>query len=319
VRILAIRLARFGDIVLLLPALSLLKAALPDSHLTFLTDQRWRDLAAMCPAIDEVCIIDRQGIRDGSYSRALADIVRFCIDLRRRKFDAAIDFHGFRETNLIAWWSRAPRRLGLNRADQSFLPFCFNLPPVLEDKTLHVSEMFIRVVQNFASTSERPQPMRSVVIPPEGLSWARQHAPANAFAVLYIDAPVKDRIWPVDRFVALADHLLKKQDTGVVVVTGREKPLVQFPGDVRMFANLTIPQLGALIGASRILVSNDTGPMHLGPALGIPTVGIFSVGLPVHFRPTGPFDTYVQGNPIETVSVSDVIDAVDRVWSASAR
>src|SRR4030095_12692355 len=54
VRSLAIRFARFGDIVLLLPALNLLKARLPDSNLTFLTDSRWRDLAAMCPAIHQV-------------------------------------------------------------------------------------------------------------------------------------------------------------------------------------------------------------------------------------------------------------------------
>ena len=66
-------------------------------------------------------------------------------------------------------------------------------------------------------------------------------------------------------------------------------------------------------------MSNDTGPMHLGPALGIPTVGIFSVGLPVHFRPTGSADAYVQGNPIESIPVKDVIETVERVWGASAR
>ena len=86
-RILAIRLARFGDIVLLLPALRALKARQPSSHLTFLTDARWAPLAEMCPAIDEVLPVDRIRIRDGSYVRALADIYRLGSDLRRRKFD----------------------------------------------------------------------------------------------------------------------------------------------------------------------------------------------------------------------------------------
>jgi ADP-heptose:LPS heptosyltransferase len=318
VRILAIRFARFGDIVLLLPALRLLKARLPDSHLTFLTDARWRDLAAMCPAIDEVLTMDRIGMRDGSSIRALADILRFGGDVRRMKFDAVIDFHGFRETNLIAWWSRAPERLGLQRADQSFLPFCFNRPAVLEDKGIHVSEMFLRVVDQFVAACEDHNLSPSIVVPEEALRWAKENVP-NTFAMLFIDAPVKERIWPLDRFVKLADYLAKKNKGEVLIVMGPQQSLPALPAGVRVFSNLTIPQLAATIAAARILVSNDTGPMHLGPALGTPTVGIFSVGLPIHFRPIGQCDTYVQGNPIESIELVQVVEAVERVCEAIDR
>ena len=317
-RILAIRFARFGDIVLLLPALRLLKARLPDSHLTFLTDARWRDLAAMCPAIDEVLTMDRIGMRDGSSIRALADILRFGGDVRRMKFDAVIDFHGFRETNLIAWWSRAPERLGLQRADQSFLPFCFNRPAVLEDKAIHVSEMFIRVVDQFVPARDSHRLSPSLVVPDQALRWAKENIP-NTFAVLYVDAPVKERIWPLDRFASLADYLAKKDKGEVILVTGSGQPVPALPPSVRVLSNLTIPQLAATIAAARLLVSNDTGPMHLGPSLGIPTVGLFSVGLPLHFRPTGQWDTYVQGNPIESIELGPVVEAVERVCAAIDR
>jgi len=318
VRILAIRFARFGDIVLLLPALRELKARLPDSHLTFLTDARWRDLAAMCPAIDEVLTMDRIGMRDGSSVRALAGILRFGGDVRRMKFDAVIDFHGFRETNLIAWWSRAPERLGLQRADQSFLPFCFNRPAVLEDKGIHVSEMFLRVIDQFVPAREHYNLSPYIVLPEEALRWANENIP-NTFAVLNIDAPVKERIWPLERFVGLADYLAKKNKGEVLLVAGSQQSVPALPAGVRVLSNLTIPQLAATIAAARILVSNDTGPMHLGPALGTPTVGIFSVGLPIHFRPTGRCDTYVQGNPIESIELSQVVETVERVCAAIDR
>jgi ADP-heptose:LPS heptosyltransferase len=136
--------------------------------------------------------------------------------------------------------------------------------------------------------------------------------------VLYTDAPVKERMWPVERYVALSRHFLDRQ-VGVVVITGTPRALPEFPEGVRVLSGLSIPRLAAIIASARILVSNDTGPMHLGPVLGIPTLGIFSVGFPIHFRPTGAADAYVQGNPIETVQLNEVIEAAERVWTASAR
>jgi ADP-heptose:LPS heptosyltransferase len=282
-----------------------------------MTDARWAALAAMCPAIDEVIPIDRLRMRDGSYIQALSDIFRFSSDLRRRKFDAAIDFHGFRETNLLTFWTRAPQRMGLKRADQSSLGFCFNLPPVPEDKQLHVSEVFLKVVQSFVPEGGAAPAGSPLVIPSEALQWAKENLPAGPLAVFYIDAPVRERVWPADRFVALSDHLTRARGVEVVVVTGSSRVLTELPQGVRVLSGLSIPQLAAVIAAGRILVSNDTGPMHLGPALGIPTLGIFSVGFPSHFRPTGAADAYVQGNPIETIQVKDVIEAVERVWAAS--
>jgi len=323
VRILAIRLARFGDIVLLLPALNLLKARQPSSHLTFLTDERWAPLAAMCPAIDEVLPVDRIGMRDGPYINAVGDIYRLGADLRRRKFDVAIDFHGFRETSLLALWSRAPQRLGLKRADQSSLGFCFNLPPVLEDKNLHVSEMFRKVVDSFSPDNSfaggAGAATPALVIPTEAKQWATANLPFGPFAVLYIDAPVKERIWPAERFVAVAEHFVRDRGIDVVVLTGSSRPLPEFPKGTRVLSGLSIPQLAAVIASGRVFVSNDTGPMHLGPALGVPTAGIFSVGFPSHFRPIGPDDAYVQGDPIETIQEKDVIETVERVWTASVR
>jgi len=319
VKVLAIRLGRFGDLVLLLPALTLLKARLPECHLTLLTDTRWAPLAEMCPAVDEIIPIDRMKMRDGRFWRAIAAILSLMRDLRRRRFDAVLDCHGFRETNLLTWWSGAPQRWGLKRFDQSFLGFCFNKPPVVEDKSLHASESFFRLVRSFAPASSGLTQQPPLVIPAGALRWAAENLPRSPYVALFVDAPVTERIWPLDRFAALAEHIIKEHDCSVVVVGGNSKRFERRVEGIHLFSDLSISYLAALVSRARILVSNDTGPMHLGPALGVPTVGIFSVGIPTHFKPTGPGDQYVQGNPIEKVTVNDVVNAVDQVWESIDR
>ena len=219
----------------------------------------------------------------------------------------------------LTWWSGAPERWGLKRFDQSFFGFCFNRPPVVENKSLHASEPFIRIVQGIAPIPTTAEPSPSLVVPSGDLCWAREVLPSKPFVVLYVDAPVKERTWPLDRFVDLANHIMTNLGSPVVVLSGSGQPANVFPPDVQIFSGLSISRLAAVIASAAMMVSNDTGPMHLGPALGVPTVGIFSVGIPTHFRPTGVRDRFVQGNPIEKVGVDDVVRAADQVWSSIDR
>jgi ADP-heptose:LPS heptosyltransferase len=322
-KILAIRLARFGDVVLLLPALNSLKSSSVDCHITFLTDHRLAPLAEMCPAIDEVIAVDRISMRDGSRWASLRSMYRVIRDIRRRKFDLVVDFHGFRETNLLAWVSGASKRIGLKRFDQSFLNFCFNVPPVLEDKSIHVAEMFQRMADRIpiqrAPQSQSQPP--ALIVPTASQKWARENLPTRSFAALYVDAPTLKRIWPADRFAALADHIAGRFDLDVVVAAGYEgahlalrvHEATRIPERVRVFSNLKIPELAALVASAQLWISNDTGPMHLGPILNVPTLGLFSIGLPEHFKPVGPQNLFVLGNPIEKITVEEVIAQVEKL------
>ena len=86
-------------------------------------------------------------------------------------------------------------------------------------------------------------------------------------------------------------------------------------GDEVNLNELTIPQLAALIASARLFVSNDTGPMHIGPAVGVRTLGLFSVGYPQHFRPIGADDRFLRANPIEKIETEDVIAVVREMWT----
>jgi len=323
VRILAIRFARLGDVLLLLPALASLKEQFPDSKLVFLTGHRCAPIAEMCPAIDEVISVDRIAMRDGPVINALAEMMRLVRTIRSRQFDMVIDFHSFRETNLLTRLSGAKVRIGMKRHRAAYWGFCFNRPPVLEDKSIHVAEMFERVVAAIPSPGLRP-PSPGGAGPVLQISASIQQQQQKI--ALFVDAPVRDRIWPQERFAAVADFAIEKLDATVVVISSaagaelaaRVRAASKHGQQLSVVSNVGLPELAATIASSRLLVSNDTGPMHIGPAVGVPTLGLFSVGYPEHFRPIGPTDRYLRGNPIEKIEVQDVIANVEEMWITAA-
>jgi ADP-heptose:LPS heptosyltransferase len=261
-------------------------------------------------------------MRDGAKSKAIRGIWQLGQKLRKGAFDIAIDCHGFRESSLMAWWSGAPKRLGLRRFDQAYLGFCFNVPPVIEDKSIHVSEMFLRLVRALRPNDPSPAPSTpAIVVPAEARLWAKKSLPPQPYVVLYVDAPVPERRWPLKHFAAVARYIGNHWKAPVVVVGGGqiEATMEQFGEGASIHFSLSTPRLAATVASAALLVSNDTGPMHLGPALGVPTLGIFSVGLPEHFRPIGANDEYVRGNPIETVTEQEVLERLDRLWALTGR
>jgi ADP-heptose:LPS heptosyltransferase len=310
---------RLGDVTLLLPALAHLKTCYPKSRITLLTDERCAPLAKMCPSIDEVMSVDRLEMRDGPLFPALKDMGKLIADIRRRQFDLVIDFLSFRETNLLAWLSGAPKRVGMKRYDRSYLGFCFNTPPVNEDKSVHVAEMFQRMV-NAVAPECRPciDAVPVVVVPHDAQDWAA-HALLDPVLSLYVDAPVRERRWPEQDFAEVARFAVEKLGATVAVLAGggaNLRPLSQIHDRVIALSDVSIPQLAAVIARSKLLVSNDTGPMHLGPALGVPTLGLFSVGYPEHYRPLGEHSRFVRAQRIEDIEVAEVIAQVSEMWKA---
>jgi heptosyltransferase-2 len=107
--------------------------------------------------------------------------------------------------------------------------------------------------------------------------------------------------WPIDNFVALAEQISREARRVTIILTGTalERPLIRkfltaYRGravDASDAGNLE--RTAAILSSSHLLVSNDTGVMHLGAALGVPTVGVFGPASPRHWAPVGERATYV--------------------------
>ena len=293
-----------------------------------MTGSRCAPLARLCPHLDAVLSVDRLAMRDGPVIRAFGDIRRLVHDVRARGFDLVVDFHSFRETNLLSWASGARHRMGMKRSDRAYLSFCFNLPPALEDKGIHVAQMFERVVGNLPGTLAPPSSRPPMLeIPPDVRSRVEALVGTTAKVVLYVGASVIDRRWPSAGFAAVADHATANWRARVLILAGASKAeeriaeetrqLVRLPGSVLIMTGLSIAELAGTIASANLMISNDTGPMHIGSAMGVPTLGIFSLSLPLHYRPVGMGDRYIRKDSVEDIEVGEVIEIAEQMWATA--
>ena len=320
--ILAIRFARIGDVVLLLPALALLKGSFNGARLTLATGSRAAPVAELCPYIDEVISVDRLRMRDGPSLETLRDIWRLIGDLRSRQFDLVVDFHSFRETNLLTRLSGARHRLGMKRADRAYLPFCFNLTPALEDKKLHVADMFQKVVEHVPGVDPGLVVESPVIeVNPDVRVPVRSQDDGRPVVVVYVGASVSQRRWPASRFAALVSRVAARWNAMVLILSGfsdAERSIARQVGVesgavAETLIGLGIQEMAAVISQADLLVSNDSGPMHIGSALGVATLGIFSSSLPEHYRPLGNKDRFIKKDSVEEVQVDEVLEMMGQM------
>jgi len=325
--VLVVRLGRLGDIILLLPAIAALKQRIPGCRLTLLTDHRYAPLAQLSPVIDEVIPINRLEMRDGNKLLAIAALMRLLRSIRRRRFDLIVDFHSFTETQLMAGLSRARNRIAIRRFNETYLSFCFNQPPVEEDKAIHVAEMFLRLADAIQlGTPGSSGSIRLLEPTAAARNTMREALPQGSMVGFYVGARARDHLWSAERFASLADQIVREFDSPVVLIGGRSSEEQALTEDIlRRLQNrdrvivLPSPDLAELVAAIsslRLLVSNDSGPMHIGPAVGVPTLGLFSRSSPQHYKPFSPQSRYLWAEPIERISVEAVMSVVREMWLA---
>ncbi len=320
-RILVIRYGRLGDLVLLIPALSALRRRFPSAHISALVDQRYAPVLEMCSAVDRVIPADRIGMRDSPWWSAARSALRSAEELRKARYDLVVDFHGFPETNLLAWYSRARWRIGLKRTEPSYLPFCFNLDPVLEDQNLHVADRFHSLLEPMGVGSGR-RDIR-LEVPSENRIKVEQFLrkkgldECSYLIGMNLGASAAEKMWPASSFAALADKLASRLDLGVLFLCGpgEEDLLQQVESSLgtdryALAGRLGLKDLAAVISRCHLLVSNDSGPMHFGPALGVPTLGLFSLSSPLHYRPLGDRSRVVSKVPIRDLRVEEIFEQV---------
>jgi ADP-heptose:LPS heptosyltransferase len=132
--------------------------------------------------------------------------------------------------------------------------------------------------------------------------WLRSHAVQRPLIAMHLGSKdLEFRRWPVDRFVRLAERIGDDGRQPSIVLTGTadERSLIQefkekYSGHALDASDsASIENTAALLVRCNLLVSNDTGIMHLGAAMGTPTVGLFGPNSPRYWAPVGPRATYV--------------------------
>ena len=310
-----------GDAVMTTPALQRLRAAKPDARITLLTPEK---LAALWPGHPSVDATITFNDHDSVFSVAKR--------LRAERFDCAVVFPNSPRSALEVFLARIPRRIGYARGGRNFL-LTDALPPRAGAVKMHkrsVAEIQQRLAANVpretflaeahhvhdylqlvAALGANPEPLPPLLhVSDDEVAAARAHFKLDGPGPLFALNPGAEygaaKRWPAERFVEAAVSLHKRTGCRWVVLGGRAD--VELTGDIAkqiaartsaafvtsVSGQTSLRELCAVLKACALVITNDTGPMHVAAALGVPLVVPFGSTSP---ELTGPISVVGQAPP----------------------
>ena len=282
-----------GDAVMTTPALAAVREGLPDARITLLARPLVADLFRHHPDVDEVMVYERPGRHDGVLGR-----LRLAGELRRRRFDGALLLQNAFDAAMVAFLGRIPERAGYPTDGRRFLlTLPVPLPPGIRER--HDVEYYLCLIDGLGIPRPVPAALKLAVTEEEREAMAARLASLGVergtpIVVINPGATYGSaKRWYPDRFAAVADTLSGEWRAAVVVVgSTAEAPLAgeieasMGKPSVNLAGKTTVRELMGLLSLSCFLVTNDSGPMHIGAAFGVPLVAIFG---PTDWRRTSPW------------------------------
>ena len=295
--ILLVKLSALGDVIHTLPSLAALRRLYPRAHITWVVEEEAADLLMGHPDLDAVLVSGRKRwFRDlcrGRVRPLLAEGPAFVRALRSRSYDLVIDFHGLFKSAVIVGLSAGKRRLGYDSLQElSGLVLTETIPERLDK---HAVDRYLDLVCHLGAP--RPEP----VFPLPSLSeqdarmarLLREQGidPDGPFVAISPQALWPTKGWPGERFSLLADRIAGDLGVPVVFTGTADAAMPAAPQRAgAAVANLAgktgLRDLACVLKRSSLLVTPDSGPMHLAAAVGTPTVALFG---PTNPARTGPY------------------------------
>jgi len=303
-RILIVRLGAMGDVVHAFPAVTALRAALPDAHLAWAIEERWALL--LCageasvargttqPLVDAVHLVNTRSWRTAPLSdETWAEVLGTFRALRAARYDAVLDFQGSLKSAAVATLSGATRRIGNARPWEKVAAMFYTHPVTV--RSAHVVEQALELASTVAGGHLHYLPP-TLPIEPAAERWAEQELARRGvrrFALLHPGAGWGAKRWPAARYGEVAHALAGRGITPLVNHGPDEQALAQevvraSGGGTVAAIQCSIAELIALTRRAKFVIGGDTGPLHLAAALEIPIVALYG---PTDPRRTGPFGT----------------------------
>jgi heptosyltransferase-1 len=265
-RILVVRLSSMGDVIHALPAVASLKHSFPHSHVTWVIRHRWAPLLENNPFVDEVV----------PFERTFSGIVSTRRELRRNRFDLAIDFQGLVQSALVAAAARPDRIAGFHRSQVREKAAVLFYSMCVEARTPHVVDRNLELVAAAGASSL----LHTFSLPegsPEG------DLPEGKFVLTSPLAGWGSKQWPVEFYQELAGRL------NVPLVVNGPPDAAEILSKIKG-AHVHLSGIAGLIHATRraqAVIGVDSGPLHLAAALSKPGVAIFGPTDPSRNGPYG--------------------------------
>ena len=321
---LLVRLGSMGDVIHAIPAAAALRARFPEARIDWLVDPRYVPLLEMVRGLDSRIAVN---------TRRLGSTMATLRDLRRVGYTAVIDLQGLLKSAVLARAVGADRTIGFESShlrERTAGPFYTHRVDPTEP---HVIFKNLALLEPLGSRDTRVAfPLE---IPPSTVADAAVASLGGGpYALINPGAAWPNKRWPADRFGALADALRDRFGLRSLVLWGpgeqslAEQVVSTSAGAASAASATSITDLFAIARHARVLISGDTGPLHIGGAVGTPLVALFGPTRAERNGPWSPSDIVLSRTDacvchykrrcrnqvacINDIQLPEVVDAVER-------
>ncbi len=267
--------------------------------MTWLVKRQWAGIVERVEGIDRVWSVDptvRSWIRQG-------------LALRAERFDLAVDLQGLFRSGLVARLSGAPMRIGFANGREGS-PWFYTHRVSVPDSDIHAVDRYLLLASALGISLPR-QPRFAFRMLDEDLTAVRelfQHHGCSIdkpWVVMNVGARWLTKRWPLTSFAAVADQLYESHRVPAVIIGSADdrldadwlQSLMKRPA-INLSGEVPLRCLPALLSKAAAMITNDSGPMHIAAACGVPVVAMFG---PTSATRTGPYGT---GHHVLTKQVS---------------
>jgi lipopolysaccharide heptosyltransferase II len=297
-RLLAVRLDALGDVLMTTPALHAAKSSAPDRHVTLLTSVGGAEAARLVPDVDDVIVYDAPWVKASTDHAGAAADRQMIRRLAAGRFDAAAIFTVYSQNPLpaalLCYLADIPKRLAHCREN----PYQLLTDWIREREPDHgVRHEVERQLDLVAAVGWRASDRRlRLEVPDTAVAEVEKRlcalgldGRAARWAVLHPGASAPSRRYPLERFGAVVRALAGRHGWRLVLTGSRDElPLIErlvaeAPGrTVSLGGELSLAALAALLERAPLLISNNTGPVHVAAAVGTPVVDLYALTNPQH-------------------------------------
>ena len=310
-RILIILAAGIGDFVMATPTLRAIREHLPAATIWILTIPEARLLAERCPYVDVVRTLDLRYSRSslawllGRRRRELWELLK---EFRHPPFDLVVNLYevatrlgglrmaaflwAIRARLTVGRWSRG-RAIGFDLASSEEVGHEI-------DAQLGVARLIGAIpVVKFPELWVTDKDRRDCTSLVKRYGITRNHR----IVCVHAGSAQPEKRWPCEHFAVVGRRLSEAGAQVVIIGSNSERDVSQWlaeavPGSITLAGATSLSELGALLERSTLLVTNDSGPMHMAAALGVPLVVPFGPGSPSRFGPRGRAECVVFSSPL---------------------
>lgn len=295
-RILIIRLSSIGDVLHATPVARALKEAYPACHITWIVSNMSASLLLNNPYIDEVYVWSREEFDQAVKKRQLGTIRKLWHQLKlfyqKNQFDIVLDVHGLFLSGMIAAYSKTPRRIGMANTRELNRFFMTEQAPPTASR--HVINRYLSVLAPLHIHTNDVQMTLNLN--------AEQHKFAESFMATYHINPQKKLLlinfktswssknWGNENFAKLIDLLapdiqillcgsMQDKEDANTIISLCHKPIFDAVGKTSLL------ELAALIHRADLVLTGDTGTLHMAIALQTPTISLWGASTPEQYGP----------------------------------